>query len=115
MPIPAAKLRGLRQALDQKGTVPFKNGATVSVVTCEHCDGVGSTALPDHPMIKEDRRECGWCAGEGRRIFVTRGYGGGGHFTFGELERAYDRALNGWPRKKQPSGDPSKYGDDPPF
>jgi hypothetical protein len=115
LPISAEKLRGLRLGLSEHGIVHFKNGAAVSVVACDHCDGIGSTPLPDHPMIKEDRRKCGWCAGEGRRIFVTRGYGGGGHFTFGELELAYDRALNGWPRKRQPSGDGSKYGDDPPF
>lgn len=32
-----------------------------------------------------------------------------------QLERAYELALLGSPKKMQPPGDPAKFGDDPPF
>lgn len=114
--IPEAKLRGLRKALaENDGKVQFNSGATVEIVICERCDGRGNHPLPDHPMIKEDSKPCLACASEGRRLRVSRGYGGALHYSFEEMHRAYDYALHGTRSKRQPSGDSSKYGDDPPF
>lgn len=114
--IPEAKLRGLRRALaENDGKVQFKNGATVEIAICKHCDGRGSTPLPVHPLIKEDSRPCLACGKEGRVLRVSRGYGGHLDFSFEGMHRAYHYALHGYPSKRLPSSDPSKYGDDPPF
>jgi hypothetical protein len=85
-PIDPAKLRALREALDRDGKVSFRNGSVVET----------------------------WKAGAA--IGVIRP--GNARYTFGpqDVEGAYRRALEAPPNtRSQPTGDPAKYGDEPPW
>jgi hypothetical protein len=48
-------------------------------------------------------------------LVVMRPSGGKVRYYEEEIHRAYEMALNGPRPKQQPSGDPAKFGDDPPF
>ena len=97
--IPEAKIVALREALERDGTVTFKNGSVVERIADEVRDGAQAP-------------------GEGKEIvhfIVTRPIGGRARYTEDEIRRAYEMALNGPRPKQQPSGDGSKFGDDPPW
>jgi hypothetical protein len=96
--IPAAKIKALREVLERDGEVTFKNGATVTWSAAQ--------AGPEGEQV------------EGR-VVVTRPSAPGGEWRFTDdddgLRRAYGMALDGPPRHPQPSGDPSLFGETPPF
>lgn len=95
-PIPVAKIEALRQALERDGTVRFKNGSVVTWTA---------------KQVGLEGEEV-----EGR-VEVERPAGGTARYPDDDsgLRSAYEMALNGPPPKQQPSGDPEKFGDDPPF
>jgi len=120
-PIPAAKLRGLREVLERDHVARFNNGAQVEFEDCETCEGSGvKPAVTKHSAVIVDERPCEGCGGEKVLLVVTRPEAPGGRRRFrydspGSVERAYKYALFGNPPHPQPSGDGSKYGDDPPW
>lgn len=95
--ISAAKLRGLREILEHDGIVTFKNGSVVERIVDE--------------VITDQ-------TGKGEQIVhfvVSRISGGVARFAGSEIDRAYAMALDGPTPKPQPSGDATRFGDDPPF
>lgn len=94
--IPGAKLRGLRELLERNGEVRFKNGSVVTWTASQ-------TGLEGEEV-------------DGR-IEVERPAGGIARYPDDDsgLRSAYEMALNGPKSKQQPSGDPTMFGDDPPF
>lgn len=92
--------RGLR-ALERDGSVTFKNG---SVIEREIAEG-----------LVTDESGTNWDVIV--RLVVKRGHGGSIRFADSdtEIRRAYEMALNGPKPKQQPSGDGSRFGDDPPW
>lgn len=99
--ISAGKLRGLRERLEAVGSVQFKNGAEVTLEQSEH-RAVGEESPTVVPYVE-----------------VTRPQAPGGVSRFGfdddGLRAAYTHALYGPKPHPQPSGDGSKFGEDPPF
>lgn len=116
-PIPEEKLRGLREALEVGRQVRFKNGSTVELQTCENCAGTGRKAAV---FINEAQiaasKPCPTCGGEKLRLLVIRPAGGVARYRLDtELRSAYAMALRGPQPKRQPTGDGSRFGDDPPW
>lgn len=70
-PIPAAKIRALREALERGETVRFRNGSVVRHARCVRCESSGI-----EPGFEITEGRCLRCGGEPDRIYVLRPAGG---------------------------------------
>lgn len=120
-PIAPAKLQGLREALERDHVVRFHNGSQVEYEDCTKCAGRGQVPVPskfgwDPPDEVAKMEACPTCGGEKVRLLVTRPAGGVARYRLDrELHAAYAMAFRGPAPREQPTGDPAKYGDDPPW
>lgn len=118
--IPEANIVALREALERDGIVTFKNGSVVEYERCPRCKGHGCLLDPAYPGQRREfvtgTKTCPRCRGWKARLVVVRRAGGKARYRFDtEIRRAYEMALSGPRPKQQPSGDGSKFGDDPPW
>lgn len=115
-PISQAKLNGLRQLLERDGAVRFHRGSVVELVDCSACKGRGQ--VPEGGRLPHEDvtwLRCERCKGECSLIAITGPMGGTSKYALEDIGHAYALALYGPPPKEQPKGDPSMFGDDPPF
>jgi len=120
-PIPGAKLRGLREALERDGRVRLKTGRVVAFVDCPDCEGSGRVPEPDYPLQPPETvtrsKPCERCGGTKVRVLVHGTAGGLSRYRLddaGDFERAYKMALFGPAPIPQPQSK-RDFGDDPPF